>query len=80
MTRMRDYFRCRLNNDCYNMTSLKKTFKNVFKSHQKIFDVYKNEMSNVKMIITTTTISNVLIYIFSNYNENENKRKRMKYI
>ena len=45
-----------------------------------MFDAHKNDVSNAKIIVTTTTISNVSIYIFSNYNENEIKKMNAIYL
>lgn len=74
--KMRDYFRCWFIDDCYDVAILKKTLKNVFESHQKLFDTNKFEISSSKIIVIATTISNVSIFVFSNYNEKKTRKKK----
>lgn len=73
---MRDYFRCWLIDDCYNVAILEKTLKDVFEFQQRMFDTNEFEISSSKMIVIAITISNVSTFVFSNYNDEEIKKKK----
>ena len=68
ITCMCDYFCCWLKDRHYNMTVLKDCFKNIFRLDFCMFDVIPQHISDCKVAVIATTISNALAYVFSNYN------------
>ena len=74
-TRMRDYFRCWLIDDCYDVELLKSTLKNVFESQHRMFDTHEFGIFDCKVAGTAITISDASVFVFSNYNDDDTRKK-----
>ena len=75
LTRLRDYFRCWLSDECYDVVVLKELLKNVFEADQRMFDINKEDFFECKIAVTATTLSDAFVYLFINYNDDEIKER-----
>lgn len=64
---IRHVFKCWWSDSYYDIRSLENSLKEYFETEQRIFDHTENT-SNVKIVVTATTISNASPYFFSSYN------------
>ena len=69
MIYIHDYFCCWFRDRHYNVAVLKDCFKNIFRLDFCMFDVILQHTSDCKVVIITITISDALVYVFSNYNK-----------
>ena len=66
--RIQRFLRCWLSDGCYNVNSLEEILKELFGAEKRLFDADCSGVSGQKVAVTVYTLSDALIYIFSNYN------------
>src|SRR2546421_108538 len=59
----------------YDLTVLEASLKEVYGTNCQMFDVVESGLSGTKVVVTATTISDVILCLFSNYNGAVMRRK-----
>lgn len=76
LRRFRHYFRGLVTDSCYDVSEVEAALKDSFGVGMSMFDCPDNGQSRSKVVVTATTISDSIIFLFSNYNGGATREAR----
>ena len=68
ISRVQSYVRCLLSDSCYKAEALEASLKENFGHYTRVFDHPSKAVSQHKIAVTATNISDASPFIFTNYN------------